>query len=349
MKTKGLKSVSMASIAAVIVAIVAPLAAVNRADAANLGQAMLKLDRMSASTTTGGTVCAKSTTTDVETSVKVTFPSGFTVNTTAANWTTTTTNLPSGSTPWIGIGTATLASGQDVTFPSGDMVVGTLYCFNFSDTNTLTNGIAGNNQVGAVTTEKAGPTAIDTASYATAIISNDQVIVNATVPPNFSFALNSNALTFPSLSTTEASTTSSVTGTVTTNANNGWVAWVKSATGTLTSASTGAAIPAVVTANDNATTLLTGANYGYGLNVAFTDSATAGTGAVSQAANYGQEYADAVSSAGTLETVFRPIAAAAGVTDGDTVVLTPRARVTSIQQAATDYTDTLTVIAAGRF
>jgi hypothetical protein len=281
--------------------------------------------------------------------VKVSFPVGFTVNATATNWTTTTTNLPSGSSPWIGIGTATAVSGQDVTFPSGDMVVGSLYCFNFSGTNTLTNSTAGIDKAGLITTQKAGPTEIDRVGYALAVISNDQVTINATVPPNFSFALDSNALTFTSLTTTVSSTTAPVTGTVITNANNGWVAWVKSSTGTLTSASTGATIPAVATANDNATTLLTGVNYGYGLNVAFTDSITAGTGTVSQAANYGQEYANAANSGGTLETVFRPIASASGVTDNDTIVLTPRARVTSIQQAATDYTDTLTVIAAGRF
>jgi hypothetical protein len=357
MRIKNLKSVSVLNVVAIIAAVLSPIIAIKNASAANLSITMVRFDRMAASTATGGTVCVKPTTVaSTEGKVVVTFPSDFVLNTTAANWTTDVTpnsTWPTGAVAWTGLASPATAvdnTGKTATFTSGDLASGaTTYCFNFTGTTTLTTGAAGANKIGSVATQTAASAAIDNASYATAVISNDQVTVNATVPPNFSFSLDSNALTFPALSTTVASTTTPVTGLISTNANNGWIAWVKSATGTLTSASTGAAIPAVTTANDNATTLLSGANYGYGLNVAFVDSATATTGTVSQGANYGQEYANAVSSGGTLETVFRPIASANGVTDGDTVVLTPRARVTTIQQAATDYTDTLTVIAAGRF
>lgn len=345
------RKISIVNIWMLMALLLAPVLFSQKAEAANLSEAYVRLDRLKASTATGGTVCAKSTTVSVETTVKVTFPASLTVNGTAANWTTSVTNLPAGSTAWIGIGTATLVAGQDVTFPSGNMVVGTLYCFNFSGTNTLTTGTSGNDQVGIITTQLAGPTAIDIASYALAVITDDQIVISAVVPPLFSFSLaGGNTDAFTTNLSTGVVSTSGKTFTVTTNAANGWVAWVKSATANgLTSASTGANIPAAITANDNTPTVL-GANKGYVVDVDFTDSATATTGTVSQASDWGAEFdGDGATSGGTAETTFRPIASADGVTDGDTVTLTERASISALQKAATDYTDTLTVVAAGRF
>jgi hypothetical protein len=80
-----------------------------------------------------------------------------------------------------------------------------------------------------------------------------------------------------------------------------------------------------------------------------TDSGT-GTGTVSQASNFGAEYNGTnTTSGGTLSTTFQPIAAANGTTDGDVLTLIERAKISAVQAAATDYTDTLTVVAAGRF
>lgn len=328
--------------------VVLPVFFSERAAAANLTQAMVRVDRLKASTTTGGTVCAKSTTASVETTVKVSFPTGFTVNSTASNWTVTTTNLPSGSTAWIGIGTATLVASQDVTFPSGDMVVGTLYCFNFSGTSTLTTSTAGNDKTGVITTQLAGPTTIDSGSWATSIISNDQIVVTAIVPATFTFSLSGNTDTFASNLSTTAQLSNGVTATIATNAAAGWVAWVKSANAALNSASTGATIATTGSIDDTVTTLSGGTN-GYLLDVTFTDSGT-GTGTVSQAAGYGQEYdGNSSNSGGTLSTTFQPVAASSGTTDGDTVILKELARISAVQAAATDYTDTLTVVAAGRF
>ena len=107
-----------------------------RAKAAQFTEAFVRLDRLTAVTTTGGRVCAKPATVATEATVKVTFPTtaatDYVVNGTAANWTVTTTNLDTGQTAWPGIGTASNVTGKVVTFPSGDLVVGTLYCFNFS-------------------------------------------------------------------------------------------------------------------------------------------------------------------------------------------------------------------------
>lgn len=352
MQYKVVKGLSVINAIAILVAIVAPFFAVQDVKAANLGEAFVRLDRLKANpTTTGGTVCAKSTTVDVETTVKVTFPTGFGVNTTAASWVVNNTNLPAGSIFWIGMtsGTtaASLVAGQDVTFPSGDMVVGTLYCFNFTGTSTLTNPTAGDNKTGVITTQKAGPTAIDSAGYALSILSDDQIVVNATVLPSFALTFAGGTDNFTSnLSGTTTSTTGK-TAQIVTNAANGWTVWVKSANAALNT--TGATIPTYGTLNatpDDIAVLPATASY-YVLDVdKTTDSATAGTGTVTIDPEYNGVN---TTSGGTLATTFQPVATANGVTDGDVITLIERARVSAIQKAANDYTDTLTVVAAGLF
>lgn len=318
------------------------------AKAGNFQQIYVRLDRLKASTTTGGTVCAQPQTAGTEADVQVTFPTGFTVDTTASNWTVTTTNLPSGATAWVSINTASAVSGQTVTFPSGDLVVGTLYCFNFSGTSTLTNATAGNDKTGTITTRASGPSTIDSSGYALSIVSDDQIVVTATVPATFSFSLSGNTDTFTSSLSTTTTSTSGRTVTIGTNAASGWVAWVKSANAALNSASTSASI-ATAGSIDNAPTDLASAT-GYVLDVDITTDSGTGTGTVTQASNYGAEYNGTNStSGGTLSTSFQPIAASNGTTDGDVLTLTERAKISAVQAAATDYTDTLTVVAAGRF
>jgi hypothetical protein len=349
MQLRFAKKVSLVNLIVIMGGIIAPLAMFQDVQAANLTKTSLRLDRMKAATTTGGTVCTSPATVDTETLVKVTFPAGFTVNATPANWTVSTTNIPSGTTTWPGILTATAVLGQDVTFPSGDLTIGTTYCFNFSATNTLTTGTAGNNKNGVVTTQKAGPIDIDFSTYATSIVSDDQIKVTAVVPPNFSFALSGNTDAFTTdLSTTAVVSTAGKTATIATNANNGWITWVKSANAGLNSVSTGQSIATVGTL-DNIPTDLSGTT-GYVLNAAITTDSVQGTGTVSQAANYGAEYAGNATSGGTLSaTIFQAVASSNGTTGGDVITLTERAKVTAVQAAANDYTDTLTVIAAGRF
>lgn len=259
------------------------------------------------------------------------------------------TNLPSGATAWVGIGTASLVATQNVTFPSGDLVVGTLYCFNFSATSTLTTGTAGNDKTGVVTTEATGPTTIDSSGYALAIVSNDQIVVSATVPATFSFALSGNTDTFTSnLSSSAVVSTTGRTVTIGTNAASGWVAWVKSANAALNSVSTSSTIATAGSVDNTPTNL--NPTTGYLLDVDITTDSGTGTGTVTQAANYGAEYAGATTEeGGSLATTFESIAASSGTTDGDVLTLIERAFISAVQAAATDYTDTLTIVAAGRF
>lgn len=300
----------------------------------------LRIDRLKASTTTGGTVCMNPSTAGTEADVQVTFPTGFTVNGTASNWTVTTTNLPTGATAWLGIGTATAVSSQTVTFPSSDLSTGTLYCFNFAASSTLTTSSAGNDKTGTIVTRTGGAAAIDTVNYATSIISNDQIAVTATVPSTFTFSLSGNTAALGTINTTGATSATAVTATVSTNANNGWLAWVKSDNAALSSASTSDSIPSASWTSGAGNVVDLASTDGYVLDV------NTGTGSPTVATEYD---GNTTAKGGNLATTFKQIATATTPVSGNTIDLVVRARAGATDKAATDYTDTLTVTAAGQF
>lgn len=320
----------------------------NQAQAAQFSEAFVRTDRMAASTATAGTICAKwATVAGTDAKLNVTFPTGYTVNGTAGNWTVTTTNLPLGATAMPGVATASLVATQTVTFPITDVSSSaTLYCFNFSGTTTLTTSTAGNDKTGTIQATTSGDVEIDSGIYATSVISNDQVTVTATVPSTFSLALGTNAQALGTLSTGSVISGSGVSVTIGTNAGNGWIGWVKSANAALNSAATGDTIATTGTVNDVPSTLSAGTE-GYVLDADLTtDSATGGTGTVT----IDDEYLGAdTSSGGTLSTTFQEFATANGPTDSDVITLIPRAAISGLTQAGSDYTDTLTIVAAGYF
>ncbi len=330
----------------VFFALMAGFVSVRPVHATQLTEAFIRLDRLTASTTTGGTVCVKMTTTaGTDAKLKVTFPSGFTVNSTASNWTVTTTNLPAGASAMPGIGTATAVSSQVVTFPITDISSNsTLYCFNFAASSTLTNHTAGNDKTGSISVTTSGDVEIDGGNYALSIISNDQVTVTATVPATFSLALGTNTQALGTMSTGSVSSGSGVSVTVSTNAANGWIGWVKSANAALNSTVTGDAIGTTGTVNDSPSTLSAGTE-GYVLDADLTtDGGSGGTVTIDA------EYLGAdTSSGGTLSTTFQEFVTADGPANGDVVTLIPRAAISGLNQAATDYSDTLTIVAAGNF
>jgi hypothetical protein len=321
---------------------------VRQAQAAQLTEAFVRLDRMKASTATGGTVCVKmATTAGTDAKIKVTFPSGFTVNSTADNWTVSTTNLPLGATAMPGIDDASDVTSQTVTFPITDISSdSTLYCFNFTGTSTLTTSTAANDKTGSISVTTSGDAVIDSGIYATSIISDDQVVVTATVPATFSFALGTNTQALGTLSTGSVTSGTGVTVTVGTNAGNGWIGWVKSANAALTSAATGDTIDTSGSVDDTPDELTAGTE-GYVLDADLTtDSATSGTGEVTIADEYD---GSTTSEGGSLETDFAEFATADGPTDGDVVTLIPRVAISALTQAGNDYTDTLTIVGAGWF
>lgn len=164
--------------------------------AAGFNQVIVRFDRMKASTPTTGLICAAPATLENETSIEITFPSSFNVNTTLSNWTVSTTNILAGSTAWPGIGTATTISGNSVTFPSGDLAVGNLYCFRWTNSTALTTGSGTGTISGQLNTLNGSNSTIDSKQYFLSLSNNDQVTLTASVTPNASdidFSLSSTA------------------------------------------------------------------------------------------------------------------------------------------------------------
>ena len=241
-------------------------------------------------------------------------------------------------------------SGAIVTISSvGATTSGTTYCFDLTSASAVTTPIAGEYH----------PTitmGTDSITEALRIISNDQIVVTAAVPPTFNFVLSGNTDSFTAnLSTSSVISTTGKTVTITTNAATGWIAWVKGLNTSSGAATKGALKSAsasnftIPTTNANAlgsaSHTLTTNTQDYGLGVTISTDA-AGGGTVSLDAAY-----DGTSSkAGVIDpTNFRPIASANGTASGDIITLTERATIDGSVPAAIDYTDTLTVIGAGNF
>ncbi|MEJ0073276.1 MAG: hypothetical protein WDN27_04330 [Candidatus Saccharibacteria bacterium] len=316
------------------------------AHAVNPYEIEVRFDTMHTSSFTSGMVCAEPASTGTEAKVVLTFPTGFTVSSTTSNWTVSTTNTgwPTGALAWPSIATATAAAGQVVTFPSGDLTVGTMYCFNWTNTSAALQNPSspGASEVGSVTTQTSAAATIDTDSFATATIANDTVVVTATVPPTFTFALsgNTDALSTLTAGTIKASPTP-VTATVNTNAKNGWTVWAKDANTGLSSASAGYTIASTTPGTHS---ILTTTSEGYNTGVTFTQTGGSQTPTVPAVFTGGT-----LGYGGGLNTTLAPIIGSTGTANNAVVTLTNNVNVVGSTPAATDYTDTITVVGAGLF
>ena len=313
-------------------------------NAAELSQTVVRFDRLKASEPTTGTVCAKPTTAATEASVQVVFPTGYTLGA-AGTFTVSTTNLawPSGGTAWLGIGTATNVTTQTVTFPSTDLVVGTLYCFNWTNTAAVqVKAGATSNNTGAVTTRTSAPATIDSSSYSTVSIADDQIAVTASVAQSFTFALSANTDALGALSSGTVSTSPTPrTVTINTNSAAGWMAWARDTNTGLTSPSTAKTI-ASTTPGANST--LAAGTEGYNFGV--TSSQTGGTGTITVAAGY---VGTVLGQGGGLDTSLRTIASSNGTANGAVLTLKNNAAIAGTTSAAADYADTITVVGAAMF
>lgn len=334
------RAFSLASVAAYVSAIagVAILTISGTASAATLSQVSVRFDRMKASTATTGTVCAKAAN-GGQTSVSVTFPTGYTVSTTTANWATNTTNLawPATAVAWPSIGaTATTATGQVVTWSSGALTAGNLYCFNWTNTAAVSTAAAGT-YTGSVATN------VDSATpYATAAIADDQIVVTASVAPTFTFAISANTDNLGQLSTGAVSSSPvSRTATINTNAKNGWYVWARDANTGLSSALAGATIASTTPGTNS---VLTAGTEGYNTGVTQTQAGGSGTVTVATAFVGGS-----TGRGGGLNGTLQTLASSNGTANNAVLTLTNNAAIGSTTAAATDYTDTITVIGAGLF
>lgn len=316
----------------------------NTAHAAALTQTFVRFDRMQLSTATTGTVCAKPATAGTEATVDVTFPTGYTLGV-AGTFTVNTTNLawPTGGTAWLGIGTATAVAGQVVTFPSTDLVVGTLYCFNWANTAAVTTkSSATSSNAGTVSTYASGPTIIDSAPYTSATITDDSIVVTATVPAVFSFALSGNTDPLGTLSTSSVVTSATPrTATISTNAKNGWMLWAKDLNTGLNSATASSTIASTTPGTNS--TLVSGTT---GYNIGATSSQVGGSGTISITAPF---VGSGAGQGGGLDTTLRTVASSNGTADTAVLTLKNNVAISPTVAAAIDYTDTITVIGAGLF
>ena len=313
---------------------------------ATVTEAFVRFDRLSTGAAISGTACLKTGTTGTETNVVIVFPIGWTISGTASNWTVTTTNLPKDpvgggtATAWPGIGTASSVSGLSVVFPGTDLTTTTFYCFNFAGASS-TVGSAGNDKTGQLKTQGGSPY-VDSVNYATSVVSSggEQITVTASVSATMTFSLSGgNSQDLGTLSTsTTANGSPTIVQHVSTNARNGWISWVKSANATLHSAAASADISSPGSYDGTPQTL--SSTGGYVLKAAVAN------GSPTVAPEYLTSGSD---DGGHLDTTFNQLASYTAPVADDQINLITRARAGSTTPAATDYTDTLTITAAGSF
>jgi hypothetical protein len=236
---------------------------------------------------------------------------------------------------------AATGSGATVTF-SGitAMSASTSYCVVLSSTTAVTNPTATGVQSAVIT---AGSDAAATVSID--IISNDQVVVTATVPSSFTLALSGSTDAFTAnLASGSIGTTTGVTATVNTNAKNGWYLFGTDANTGIRSTTQSYTI-ASKTPGTNAS--LTAGTEGYVTGLP-ASGITQGTGAGTTSAT--TAYASSGSGNGSgLDTNYRQIASSTGTASGAIVTIKEYAAISAITPAATDYSDTITLVGAGSF
>ena len=223
-----------------------------------------------------------------------------------------------------------------ITGISGITAAPTQYCIDFTTTASITNATAGEyHPVITIGT--------DTITVAVRTISNDQIVVSATVPPTFNLALSGNTDAFTAnLSAATVGVTTGRTITINTNAKNGWLAWAfDSSTGLISAV--GAHTIASTTPGTTAT--LSAGTEGYVFGITAITQGTGG-GTTSAIAAYSS---NGTTTGSGLDTTVRQIASSTGTANGAVLTVKELAAITAVTQAATDYTDTITILGAGYF
>jgi hypothetical protein len=176
------------------------------------------------------------------------------------------------------------------------------------------------------------------------VITNDQVVVSATVLPTFTMALSANADTFGNLAPATVGTTTGVTATINTNAKNGWTLYGSDSNTGLRSTTQSKTI-ASVTPGTNTT--LTAGTEGY-VSAVTAASISQGTGGGVTTANAAYTSAGLGQGSG-LDTSARPMASSTGTATNAIVPVKEYAAVSTTTPPASDYSDTITLVAAGKF
>jgi hypothetical protein len=345
------------------------------AGAAQLGQAGLRVSRMSSAFVGPDLyVTFKLNTTPTSVAkVSICFPatksdgtgSGYTVTATAP--TVTTANPPATPTgtvapPNAGLTAAatTATAGLCATgtswsgaitvsgFTSASLNSTSLYEMTITGTG-LTNPTANAQYNTAVNSLSSTPTVIDTTVTPTYVTNatGDQVTVTGSVSPNFSFSLSANTDTIPAVDpSTVQTSTGNVYMTVATNSPLGYTAYVKSQNAQLQS-TIHSGTPITTGTFDATPDSITAGITKYG----FVPSTGTACSTCTGVPVYDSEYAIADGThAGSFNgSSFASFVSHAGYTSGDQIFLKERDAVSPAVQYANDYSDVLTIVAAGNF
>ena len=249
---------------------------------------------------------------------------------------------------------AASVSSKTVTFTTNQTTpsASTYYCFNFASASTLTTSSA----AAVPTTYGSISTNTDTtaAQLAISIVANDQLALGATiVPPIFTMSFASNSDNFTS-STLALGLNNSVGKAITasTNASGGWVMWARgSNVGTggkqsLKSVLASKQIQSASAVNSNAHTY-TASTEDYGISTTTAACTSGGTPTADPAYDSAGNTKLGVLADNT--GAFYRVAALASASDTCAVTFKFVAGINVTTPAATDYTDTITIVGAGLF
>jgi hypothetical protein len=233
---------------------------------------------------------------------------------------------------------------------SASLTNSTLYGF-IIPTGTVANPSSSGQYDATVESLTSGNSTIDTTTVPVSIYgvssNQDQVTVSAAVAPNFTFTLSGNSDTVPVADPSAIKTSTGVTMSVSTNSPLGYTAYVKSTNAALSSATASTTIPTgtfdaspdVVAAGTSSYTFVPSTG---------TVCSTSCSGSIT----YDGEYnAIDATHGGSFNTAgnFASFVRRSGYTNSDSFLLKERVAVSNTQAYANDYTDTLTIVAAGNF
>ena len=322
------------------------------ASAAQMSQAGLRLGRLGNGASTGNDLLVTFKLGNITgvNSIKITFPVGFTIATNASIVVNNSTfpNTPASITGAPGATSgSSVAGSRTISVPITSPTAGTLYGFTIP-TGIITNPSTLGQYNPAVESEATG-TPVETTTtpvYITgASADKDQIAITASVSPSFSFSLSANADTVPAADASTIQTSAGVNMSVATNSTLGYTAYIKSGGSKLHSTATNGDIT-TGTFNASPDTFTPGTT-NYGLVPSTGTAATTFSGSLS----YDPEYviADGTHAGAFNSTNFSSFVSRNGFTSGDTVNLKERVAVSNSVPYASDYADTLTVVAAGNF
>lgn len=360
---RGFKRITILTLLSLIINIfvVAYLVRPSPVNALQPYEAGMLLYRMGASRAASSTdpvlIVIKPQSSTTEGKMKISFASGFSIGATVV---ISTVGLPGTfnqevlTTIPIGSNSLGTVSVTDVTFTVTDLA-NTVSLFGALITSGITNPSAAGSvslYTSTIQTQTAAGAAMDSARVSSQVTSasGDQVTVTASVPPTFSFTLASNTIALGSLTTT-APSTGNVAVSISTNAPNGWVAWLRGANqGSVTNASLLSAVASDSISSNG--TLNAGSCSAFSAGTTFyqvtSSITTAGTGTSgSEVAGYN---CNGTTTGGTIgKGSYAEVARSSGANAGGVLTLIAQGAMGTLSKASDDYTDTWDVVGAGNF